>query len=102
MPGHGSWGMGMPGLMTTACSDALDVTRPQLYDFLRTFLSEMASIFEDDFLFLGGDELATTCFDNSPNISSWMKAKGMNASSTQQYFWQQMTELVFPHLNKTI
>eukprot|EP01043_Picozoa_sp_COSAG02_P109554 COSAG02_NODE_45642_length_355_cov_0.824219_1_plen_118_part_11 len=31
-----------------------------------------------------------------------MKAKGLNASSTQQYFWQQMTEKVFPSLNKTI
>ena len=31
-----------------------------------------------------------------------MKEHGLNASSTQQYFWQQMTEKVFPHLNKTI
>ena len=31
-----------------------------------------------------------------------MKTKGLNASSTQQYFWQQMTAKVFPHLNKTI
>ena len=38
----------------------------------------------------------------SPTIASWMKTKGLNASSTQQYFWQQMTAKVFPHLNKTI
>lgn len=31
-----------------------------------------------------------------------MKARGLNASSTQQYFWQQMTAKVFPHLNKTV
>jgi hypothetical protein len=102
MPGHGSWGMGMPSLVTTACSDALDPTRPELYTFLQAFLGEMASIFQDDYLFLGGDELATDCFDNSPTVAAWMRARGLNASSTQQYFWQQMTAKVFPHLNKTI
>ena len=102
VPGHGSWGFGMPELMTSACKDALDVSRPQLYTFLREFLLEMGSIFEGDMLFLGGDELSTTCFDNSPTIAAWMKSKGLNASGAQQYFWQQMTKEVFPHLNKTI
>ena len=87
MPGHGSWGYGMPSLVTSACTSALDVTRPELYTFLRSFLGEMGSIFSDDFLFLGGDELSTSCFDNSPSVAAWMKAKGLNASSTQQYFW---------------
>jgi len=31
-----------------------------------------------------------------------MKAHGLNASGTQQYFWQQMTAEVFPHLNRTV
>ena len=100
MPGHGSWGYGMPELM--ACKDALDPTRPELYTFLRTFLTEMAGIFEERYLFLGGDELSTTCFDDNPRVAAWMKAKGLNASSTQQYFWQQMSAKVFPFLNKTI
>eukprot|EP01052_Picozoa_sp_SAG31_P020620 SAG31_NODE_1559_length_7882_cov_4.247591_5_plen_403_part_00 len=102
MPGHGAWGYGMPELVSSACEEALDVTRPELYTFMKTFLGEMASIFEDKYLFLGGDELATDCFDDSPTIAAWMKSKGLNASSTQQYFWQQMTAKVFPSLNKTI
>ena len=102
MPGHGSWGMGMPELVTSSCSSALDVTRPELYTFLRSFLGEMGAIFSEEFLFLGGDELSTSCFDDSPSVAAWMKAKGLDASSTQQFFWQQMTAKVFPHLNKTI
>lgn len=27
MPGHGSWGFGMPELVASACADVLDVTR---------------------------------------------------------------------------
>lgn len=102
LQGHGGWGYGMPELMTTACADAFDVTRPDLYDFLTKFLTEMGSIFTDDLLFLGGDELSVDCFDNTPTIAAWMKEHGLNASSTQQYFWQEMTAKVFPKLNKTI
>ena len=50
-------------------------------------LAEMGTIFEEEYLFLGGDELATSCFDDSPAVAAWMKARGLNASSTQQYFW---------------
>ena len=50
MPGHGAWGLGKPELMTSACSDALDVTQPELYDFMREFLGEMGDIFTEDYL----------------------------------------------------
>jgi hexosaminidase len=77
MPGHGSWGFGMPTLMTSFCRDTLDPTRPELYDFLRKFLTEMGTIFEEKYLFLGGDEVAFTCFDNSPSVAAWMRSKGV-------------------------
>jgi hypothetical protein len=41
-------------------------------------------------------------FDNSPTIAAWMKAHSLNASTTQQYFWKQMTAQVLPHLNRTL
>ena len=47
MPGHGSWGFGMPELVSSACSSALGVTRPELYTFMKKFLGEMADIFEE-------------------------------------------------------
>ena len=53
MPGHGGWSMGMPELATSACKDALDVTRPELYEFLKAFLLEMQGIFPERLLFLG-------------------------------------------------
>ena len=79
MPGHGSWGFGMPELVTSACSDALDVTRPELYSFLGSFLAEMGTIFPDEFLFLGGDELNTKCFDDSPSIAAWMRCQSKSS-----------------------
>jgi hexosaminidase len=106
VPGHGSWGFGKPELTTSYCKNALDPTNPAVYIFLKAFLLEMTEkAFVDDYLFLGGDELNTDCFDKSPAIAAWMKSHKLNASQTQQYFWQQMTANVFPALaanNKTI
>jgi N-acetyl-beta-hexosaminidase len=87
MPGHSSMSMGLPEVATSYCPDALDPTRPALYTFLGQFLGEMRGVFDDDYLFLGGDELSPDCFNLSPSVAAWMKAHGLNASSTQQYFW---------------
>ena len=39
-----------PKSIITIAADALDVTRPELYDFMREFLSEMGGIFTEDYL----------------------------------------------------
>eukprot|EP00041_Stephanoeca_diplocostata_P026640 m.721300 g.721300 ORF g.721300 m.721300 type:complete len:409 (+) comp23013_c0_seq8:1774-3000(+) len=88
VPGHGSWGFGMPELVASACADVLDVTRPELYLFLKAFLEEMGDIFTDEYMFFGGDKVDTECFTGSPTIAKWMAAHGLNASTTQQYFWR--------------
>ena len=43
VPGHGSWGAGRPELM--GCADVLDPTKPEVYEFLKAFLGEMAAVF---------------------------------------------------------
>ena len=71
VPGHGSWGKGMPELM--GCEVVLDPTQNSTYTFLRDFLSEMADIFTDEYMFLGGDEVQTSCWDANKRIASWLK-----------------------------
>ena len=94
--------MAFPELMTTTCPSLLDVSKPTVYKFLRDFLSEMASIFTEQYLFLGGDEVDIGCFENSPNISAWMRQRGLNASTAQSFFWKTMAKDVLPALNKTV
>ena len=59
IPGHGSWGKGMPSIM--GCDIVLDPTQNATYDFLNTFFSEMMTIFTDEYVFLGGDEVLISC-----------------------------------------
>lgn len=100
VPGHGAWGKGIPKLM--ACSNVLDPTSSYTYDFLAAFLGEMAGIFIEPLLFLGGDEVHTACWDANPAVAKWLKEHNMTSSQLQPYFWQQMSAHVLPTLNKTI
>jgi hexosaminidase len=99
VPGHGDWGA-IPGIM--GCSDVLDPTQDAVYEALSVFLGEMGGIFTDEWMFLGGDEVDSTCWDRNPAIAAWLQAHGMTSSQLQQYFWQQMEVRVLPKLNKTI
>lgn len=105
VPGHGSWGAGMPSVMVQdgPCSDTLDPTNPDVYTFLVNFLSEMGTYFTDNYLFLGGDEVQSKCFLGSPSVTAWMNTNNMTTSAElQSYFWQQVTAQVMPQLNRTL
>lgn len=105
VPGHGSWGYGMPELMVQdgPCSDTLDPTNPDVYTFLSSFLTEMTGYFPDAYLFLGGDEVQTKCFTQSPSVSAWMAANNISDGvELQSYFWQQVTKQVSARCDATL
>lgn len=78
IPGHGSWGHGMPDVM--GCDIVLDPTQNRTYEFLNSFFEEMMGIFRDEYVHLGGDEVDYTCWDANPKIASWLKKNHMNSS----------------------
>ena len=100
IPGHGAWGFGKPELM--GCDVVLDPTKPAVYDFLRDFLLEMGEIFDDEYLFLGGDEVDFACWDKNPEIAKWMSQEGMNSTQLFNYFWGQVSEQVLPALDRKV
>jgi len=55
---------------------ALDPTREQTYKFLETFLGEMASLFPEPNMHVGGDENEGKQWDRNPQIQVFMKEKG--------------------------
>ena len=94
VPGHGSWGFGKPEVM--GCDDVLDPTQDATYDFLNAFFGEMMTIFPDEYVFLGGDEVDHTCWDANPAIAAWLAARNMTSAELEQYFWRQVTARVLP------
>ncbi|MCP4896130.1 MAG: family 20 glycosylhydrolase, partial [bacterium] len=107
VPGHAtSWLVGYPEMGSAAGPYAIErswgifdpsmnPTQQETYDFLDAFLSEMATIFDDEFMHIGGDENTGKHWLDNPQIRSFMEAKGFyEPLALQRYFNQHLLEIL--------
>lgn len=89
-PGHvDSFGRTFPQFITTCWNDGkpfqgiytkqapaeiFNPTVEELYPVLKNFLSELKSVFKDEYIHLGNDEVYYKCWKSNPNITQWMAA----------------------------
>jgi hexosaminidase len=115
IPGHStSWLVGYPELGSAAgpykieravgiFEPALDPTREQTYKFLDGFLGEMAALFPDTYMHIGGDENEGKQWDRNPQIQAFMKEKGIKDNhALQAYFNQRILKILQKHGKKMI
>ncbi len=115
IPGHAtSWLVGHPELASAPgpykiergagiFEPALDPTRDQTYKFLDVFLGEMAALFPDAYMHIGGDENEGKQWDRNPEIQAFMKTKGIKDNhALQAYFNQQVLKILQKHGKKMI
>lgn len=101
-------------------SVALNLTNENLYQFLDTIYGELSTLFTDEFIHIGGDEVISRCFDEFPSIKNWMNKNRMNVKNYNDlilYFrtkitpnivkkkkmivWQEAIEEMIPYGNKS-
>ncbi|MCA1818288.1 MAG: family 20 glycosylhydrolase, partial [Acidobacteria bacterium] len=110
IPGHStSWLVGYPELGSAPgpyqiergagiFEPALDPTNEEVYKFLDTFLGEMAALFPDAYLHIGGDENEGKQWDRNPKIQAFMKAHGIKDNrALQTYFNQRLLKILTKH-----
>src|ERR1043166_926465 len=115
MPGHStSWLVGYPEMGSAPgpykiergagiFEPALDPTREQTYKFLDTFLGEMAALFPDAYMHIGGDENEGKQWDRNQEIQAFMKEKGIKDNhALQAYFNQRVLKILQKHGKKMI
>jgi len=115
IPGHStSWLVGYPELGSAPgpytierrpgiFEPALDPTREEVYKFLEGFLGEMAALFPDAYLHIGGDENEGKQWDRNPAIQSHMKAKGIKDNhALQAYFNTRLLKILQKNGKKMI
>jgi hexosaminidase len=115
MPGHSTaWLVGYPELASLPgpyeierragiFDPTLDPTREEVYKFLDTFLGEMAALFPDAYLHIGGDENEGKQWDRNPQIQAFMKEKGLKDNhALQAYFNQRLLKILQKHKKKMI
>ncbi|MEP6924058.1 MAG: family 20 glycosylhydrolase [Pyrinomonadaceae bacterium] len=110
MPGHATaWLVGHPELGSAPgpykiergagiFDPALDPTREEVYQFLDGFLGEMAALFPDAYLHIGGDENEGKQWDKNPQIQAFMRDKGFkDHHALQTYFNQRLLKILQKH-----
>uniref|UniRef100_A0A452TNJ8 Beta-hexosaminidase subunit beta n=1 Tax=Ursus maritimus TaxID=29073 RepID=A0A452TNJ8_URSMA len=104
-PGHTqSWGKGQKNLLTPCYngpkqSGTFGPINPILnstYCFLSQFFKEVSTVFPDQFVHLGGDEVEFTCWESNPEVIAFMKKKGFGRDfqRLQSFYIQKLLGIV--------
>jgi|HubBroStandDraft_6_1064221.scaffolds.fasta_scaffold02495_4 hexosaminidase len=115
MPGHTSaWFVGYPDLASApgpfhierkfgVFDPVMDPTRESTYKFLDTFIGEMAAIFPDHFLHIGGDENNGVEWKGNPRIQDFMREHNLkDTAALQNYFNQHLLKILEKHGKRMI
>jgi hexosaminidase len=110
VPGHTTaWVVGHPELAAGAgpfsierkwgvFDPTMDPTRDTVYAFLDAFFGEMVTLFPDEFLHIGGDEVNGKQWNASPAVARFRRERGMNDNhDLQMYFNRRLQEIVTRH-----
>lgn len=112
LPGHAtSWLVGHPELGSAPgpytierragiFEPALDPTREELYKFLEVFFTEMAQLFPDAYMHIGGDENEGHQWTKNAQIQAFMKAKEIKDNHGLQAYFNQRVSKIFQKLGK--
>jgi hexosaminidase len=115
MPGHStSWVVGYPELASAAgpfsierkfgvFDPVMDPTKESTYVFLDKFLGEMADIFPDEYMHIGGDENNGVEWKQNERIQAFMHAHDLkDTAALQAYFNQKLLQILTKHGKKMI
>lgn len=107
VPGHAtSWFVGHPELAASPGPYRLqrgfgifrpvfDPTREETYRFLQSFLEEMAELFPDEYVHLGGDEVKGRSWREEPRIRAYVEEEGIDGTAAlQAHFLERLTDVL--------
>ena len=75
-----------------------DPTSEETYSFVDAFLGEMAGLFPDKVLHLGGDEVGVTCYNESASVRAWLgEHPGVGLNDLIPMFWTRVHQIATKH-----
>lgn len=93
MPAHtGSWFFGYPWLQGSAVG-VMDPTLESTYTFIDALVGELSTVFIDDVLHLGCDELTLSQW-NTTTIQQWMAAHNVSSLPGLESYWLQRIDAI--------
>ena len=104
MPGH-SAGLqrGAPQFYINCPTHPLpDPTGEGFFELIDSIVGELAGVFPDTFLHMGGDEVNTACWTSNASVVKWMHSKNLTAMGVLGYFQQRIQAIVAKHGKRTM
>jgi hexosaminidase len=81
----------------------LDPTNESVYDLLDDFFGEMAALFPDPFIHIGGDEVSGKHWDANPRIQQFIREQNLRGNEgLQTYFNQRVQAILAKHGKRMI
>ncbi|MGB0935952.1 MAG: family 20 glycosylhydrolase [Colwellia sp.] len=79
----------------------LDVSNPEVYEFVDSLVGEFATLFPDEYLHIGGDEVNPKQWQNNRNIQTLMTKHSMkDAYDVHNYFNAKLEDILTKHKRK--
>ncbi|MFO7933623.1 MAG: family 20 glycosylhydrolase [Bacteroidales bacterium] len=113
LPGHStSWFAGYPELASApgpyvpdtvfgVLDPVMDPTKEPVYRFLDRFFEEMAGLFPDQYVHIGGDEVKPLHWQNNPDIREFMESRSVeDYHALQAYFNVRLRKILEKHGKK--
>jgi hexosaminidase len=97
--------IGKSALFPQINSVALNIPNDNIYPLLDKIYGDLATMFSDDFLHVGGDEVRPSCWDQFPWIKEWMGAQGMDNSTylpLLRYFRTKLSPMILNRNKKMV
>ncbi|KAJ5070177.1 beta-hexosaminidase [Anaeramoeba ignava] len=109
-PGHSaSFGKGIPSMISNCPkfldninSISLNPTQNFTYQVLTDIWKEMSTLFIDNFIHFGGDEVYYECWKEDPQINQWMQEHNMTTTQLEEYYFTNMNIIKSTISKKTI
>ncbi|XP_059486841.1 beta-hexosaminidase subunit beta-like [Neocloeon triangulifer] len=110
-PGHTrSWGDSHPELLTVCYDETgkpkpilgpMDPTKESTYKFIDKFFAELAEVFPDKYMHVGGDEVIKDCWKSNPDITKYMKMHNFTGYNQLESFYVDKAVQTIYALNKS-
>jgi hexosaminidase len=83
--------------------ETMDPAKEEVYRFIDTFLGEMAALFPDAYLHIGGDEVTGRAWNASATVQDFMYRNGMRDNhDLQAHFNRRVSEILTKHGKKMV